>query len=125
VSNLSAGDHGTCALSDGRAYCWGVGWSGLMGNGTETPVNPLPVAVDADGALAGITLEQLSVGGGAACAVSTAGRVYCWGAGSSGQLGVGSYTDQLRPVAMRTSGVLADTRVRLLGAGFQTWLVTG
>ena len=44
-SNLSAGYRHTCALSsDGKAYCWGAGDSGRLGNGsTRSELTPTPV----------------------------------------------------------------------------------
>ena len=41
-SGLAAGGSHTCALgSDGKAYCWGTGGTGQLGNGATTdPEHP-------------------------------------------------------------------------------------
>jgi alpha-tubulin suppressor-like RCC1 family protein len=125
LTDINAGGQTTCALSaSGEAFCWGMGWSGAMGNGTSAEVNASPVAVDASGVLSGVTLTQISLGGLSVCGVSDVGRVYCWGGNSLGQLGIGNRTDQLLPVAMGTAGVLSGARVRLIGTGTETWMVT-
>jgi hypothetical protein len=50
--------------------------------------------VDTTGALAGVTLARISAGGAHACAVSTRGRVYCWGYATYGQVGDGTTTER-------------------------------
>jgi alpha-tubulin suppressor-like RCC1 family protein len=46
-------------------------------------------------------VAQISAGiNGHTCALTTAGKAYCWGAGSFGQLGNGGITNQLTPVAV-------------------------
>ena len=58
------------------------------------------MAVNTSGALSGVTLTQLVAGTRFTCALSTAGAVYCWGAGTSGQLGDGTHTSRDVPVAV-------------------------
>ena len=104
LTQISAGNTFTCALSSaGAAYCWGLGTSGQLGNNT-TVTSGAPVAVYTGGALSGVTLTQITAGNGSACAVSSAGAVYCWGLNSSGQLGNGTLTQSPVPVAVTTSG---------------------
>lgn len=80
LTDISAEGYTTCAFSSvSRPYCWGVGWSGQMGNGTTTQNNRRPVAVDVSGVLAGTTLTGISSGGSATCVLSSAGDLYCWG----------------------------------------------
>ena len=101
------GDNTTCALdSTGKAYCWGVGTAGQLGNNT-TSNSVSPVAVDFTGVLAGRSLIDISLGGEQTCAVDSTGKAYCWGLGAGGQLGNNGIANSAVPVAVDTSGVLA------------------
>jgi alpha-tubulin suppressor-like RCC1 family protein len=48
----------------------------------------------------GLTFSGVSAGVRSACGVTTAGAAYCWGHNSSGQLGNGTTTNSLAPVAV-------------------------
>lgn len=88
VKQLVAGRDHTCALTtSGRVRCWGSNFFGQLGDGTTTDVaTPVIVPTAAGtGELAGI--KQLSAGAFHTCAVLTNGRLYCWGANFSNQLG--------------------------------------
>jgi alpha-tubulin suppressor-like RCC1 family protein len=105
VVKLSSDGLGYCALlASGAVDCWGAGTQGQLGNATfYTPSNndgsAVPVAVDAVGGsetLSGVVglysdNEYSTSGGGGYCALLTSGAVDCWGAGSSGELGDGTY----------------------------------
>lgn len=52
---------------------------------------------------------QVTVGHSHACALVEGGAVYCWGEGSQGQLGRGSWDDSLVPV--RVAGVTTATQI--------------
>lgn len=81
-TSISAGDSTACAIaSTGRAYCWGFGSNGEVGNGTAGN-SGFPTLVTG-----GLTFKAVSVGGNHACAVATGGVAYCWGSDSVGQLG--------------------------------------
>jgi alpha-tubulin suppressor-like RCC1 family protein len=105
LTQISAGEYATCGVSGaGSAYCWGQGTSGQLGDGLSAS-SPAPVAVSTGGALAGTTLTQVSAGGLGACALTSAGAAYCWGLGSSGQLGNGGISSSSQPVAVSARGV--------------------
>lgn len=89
-------DH-SCALTDsGRAFCWGNGILGELGNGTSTgSLTPVEVA-------GGLTFTALTGGGWFTCGVPASGAAVCWGSGARGRLG---------------SGVLQNSTVPLLVAG--------
>ena len=90
----------TCALAhSGKVYCWGGGVFGQLGNGLTPGTQTTPVQVldgeaigdDSDGVNL-INMKRLSVGAVHNCSLSNNGKVYCWGAGGSGQLGDGTTT---------------------------------
>ena len=107
--------YGFCAiLTSGKVDCWGYGENGVLGNGTfynsGDDGSATPVAVEAlggVGALAGVA--SLTSDGSGYCAALSTGKVDCWGAGSSGQLGSGTFynTGNLGsaiPVAVKALG---------------------
>ena len=82
-TDLVAGGSYVCGLtSDGRARCWGSGYSQ-----TPVPGGTQPAPVDAGGAHRYV---QLAVHGAHACGLTEDGKIFCWGNGGSGQLGHGS-----------------------------------
>lgn len=111
VSDLASGVLATCAAIGGKAYCWGSQADGRLGNNVNNGSvqrNPTPV-YEETGLLAGREVTQVSVGHGSACALAvlpgnSAGRVYCWGDNTQGQLGINStVASSSRPVAVRTT----------------------
>ena len=121
LTQIATGSGSTCALaSTGAAYCWGQGVDGELGNGAAANSN-VPVAVTMTGALAGQTLGQISLGTNFACALSATGIVYCWGAGSSGQLGNNSSAQSLVPVAAGPQGPAGVTATAGDGSAAISW----
>jgi alpha-tubulin suppressor-like RCC1 family protein len=118
LTQISTGYDQTCALdSAGAAYCWGDNTYGELGDGSAGGYSYVPVAVDADGALAGKTLVRISAGVDHTCAVDTTGRAYCWGENTNGELGNGTTAGSDVPVAVDTSGVLAGKTISQISAG--------
>jgi alpha-tubulin suppressor-like RCC1 family protein len=100
LAQVNAGSSDACALDTaGRAYCWGTGGNGQLGNGSAT-TSSVPVAVTTSGALAGKALARISAGAAHTCALDAAGAAYCWGAGTAGQLGDNSTAGSRVPVAV-------------------------
>lgn len=89
-ASLGAGPVRSCGLTtDGRAYCWGLGVGGMLGDGTygtttceggECTPRPTPV-------VGGHTFIQLAVGASHTCGLTADGRAWCWGLNWYGQLG--------------------------------------
>jgi alpha-tubulin suppressor-like RCC1 family protein len=116
VTTISAGTLHTCAVADGKAYCWGANFYGRLGN-NSTIGSKVPVAVDATGVLAGKTITAITAGEAHTCAVAD-GQAYCWGWNGYGQLGDDSTTNSQVPVAVNTTGVLVDKAAAAISAGY-------
>ena len=117
----AAGNAHSCALEDGKAYCWGENDYGQLGDGS-TADSSVPVAVDASGVLAGKALVEISAGGGGGldtCALDAAGAAFCWGANIDGGLGGGNNGNGSSsvPVAVQTSGALAGKILTQISTG--------
>jgi alpha-tubulin suppressor-like RCC1 family protein len=92
--SVAAGEHHVCAVTDnGAVRCSGANTRGQAGNGLVGGTQAAIAAVVGLGGAVGI-----AAGGEHSCAITGSGEVWCWGAGSAGQLG--------RPKAM-DSGVPA------------------
>lgn len=118
-SSMSAsGANRTCAVLSGKAYCWGYGESGQLGNG-DTKNSNTPVKVKQEpGKLAGRTIKQIFAGSSHNCVSTTDNKVYCWGLNDSGQLGNGSTRNSSVPVAVvgLPDGGIIDS----IGGGYAT-----
>jgi alpha-tubulin suppressor-like RCC1 family protein len=122
LTEIETGSTFACALdSAGLAYCWGANNTGQLGNNSTTN-SDVPVAVVSSGALAGKTLTQITAGNGFACALDTAGKAYCWGDNSQGQLGINSTSPStsLVPVAVFTGGALNGVSLTQISSGTGT-----
>jgi alpha-tubulin suppressor-like RCC1 family protein len=78
----------TCGIiSTGDMYCWGVSWFGVLGNGSFGSLSPNPTPTLVVG---GHQWTELATGNYYVCAIDSDSRVFCWGAGDSGQIGNGN-----------------------------------
>ncbi|WP_280230948.1 RCC1 domain-containing protein [Nocardia cyriacigeorgica] len=74
VQQFSIGGATVCAIAgDSRAYCWGAGENGELGNGGFTSSL---TAVEVTGVE---SAEQIAVGVRTACSINSGAEVYCWG----------------------------------------------
>jgi alpha-tubulin suppressor-like RCC1 family protein len=117
VAAIVASGWHTCALTNsGGVKCWGYNGYGELGDGTTTSRS---AATD----VAGLTTGVAKVAGGIyhSCAVTTNGTAECWGRNNFGQVGDGTTTDRLTPVAV--SGLTGN--VAMLGSSeYRTCAVT-
>lgn len=101
---ITAGWSHACELREsGRVYCWGNNDRGQLGDDTlERRLEPVRVRRLPNAS------EELAAGGEHTCVRRTNGRVVCWGAGWTGQMGDGTTTTRLRPGAnvRRLPGVM-------------------
>ncbi len=96
-ASINTGYDHTCALtSGGIAYCWGENGNRQLGDNTTTD-RYTPVAAQLP---SGVTYSEIATAGFSTCAISTTNNAYCWGLGSSGQLGNGSTANSGLPVAV-------------------------
>lgn len=118
---VATGTGFTCALAvDGIVHCFGVNTNGRLGadlattstlsspsgSGLARPADNLPYRyVDIDAAT------------DHACAVTTGGKVHCWGSGAGGRLGNGASADAARPVPLDDASLTGDTGFLEIGKG--------
>lgn len=95
---ISAGGNHTCArLSSGGVKCWGWNSSGQIGVGsTGISVYATPVFVSEQRS----GVREVVSGNSHTCSLLSTGSVRCWGDNLYGQIGDGSRSDRLRPVAV-------------------------
>ena len=90
-ASIAAGGWDACALTPtGRAWCWGVGFDGAIGDGSDT--NALVPA-----GVSGGPYSSIAVGAFNACAITVTGQAYCWGDNEYGSLGDGATSVQSPP----------------------------
>ncbi len=86
--------------------------AGLVGIGLSSGVA---------GATTGLAFSAVVVGAEGACAVTTTGHVYCWGAGGTGELGNGATTNSSTPVEVKGVGGSGSlSTVTSVGVGYHT-----
>ena len=109
-----AAGRASCGIrSTGRAYCWGRGGSGALGNGFSGDV-PNPSAVASTS-----SFTQIEPYFDSACGLTGSGA-FCWGANTNGGLGNGTTDDTDVPVQVQTGATftqLGDGGCALDGSG--------
>ena len=111
ITSIFAGCNFTVALfSKGGVLAWGYDGNGQLGDGHNgTEVKPVGVMLPS-------TVKVKSIGAGCddGYALSTAGQVFAWGAGTQGELGNAGDSDSNVPVAVHG---LTTVTVTAIGAG--------
>ena len=98
-------NNGVC----GNVYCWGDNSDGMLGNGSYNQSSIRPVAVTMPAGVSSFT--QISEGYSHTCGIGNDSRAYCWGKNSSGQLGNGTNTSSITPVAVTLPAGVSVTQV--------------
>ena len=98
------GSHTMGITSTGQLYAWGNGSSGVLGNLSTTSVSS---AVLVSGPAA-TSWKSVSAGATHTLALTTAGGLYGWGSGSTGQLTTNVLASASSPVLL-TSGILSGS----------------
>ncbi|MBC7710727.1 MAG: Ig-like domain repeat protein [Rhizobacter sp.] len=118
VASVAAGAYFTCVLTTtGGVKCWGVNYSGQLGDGTTTTRT---TPGDVVGLTSGVT--ALAVGNGHVCAVLTSGAVQCWGGNYNGELG--DSTTISRSVPTPVTGLIGGVVNVAAGANHSCALTT-
>lgn len=99
-----------------RMAAWGENRNGCLGNGTTT-TSLLPVKALVGGALAGKTLVKVCAGSDFSLGLTSEGKLFAWGQGIDGQLGVNSQSSSSVPVEVTASGALAGKTIVSMAAG--------
>jgi len=113
----TGGEH-ACALTDDTgAQCWGSGFGGRLGTGTEDyfgspadvciPLVLLPVVMEMPAGLSCLAVSgyvAIDAGGQFTCALTEEGGMACWGRNHDAVLGDGTKEDRLYPVQVCATG---------------------
>lgn len=119
IQKLAGMSSGLCALaSDSKAYCWGYGNRGSLGNGVTGANSSVPVAVDTSGALSGKTVSDIIGGDDNVCLKTSDNHAYCWGEGALGDKAVSLQT--AFPTSPDMTGALSGLTVNQIIPGNYT-----
>lgn len=106
---LTAGAEHTCGLStQGVVSCFGANDRGQIGDTTDSD-RSTPIFVSLP---MGVSLTNVSAGSNHTCATAPGGALYCWGAGTQGQIGNGQQADVRAPTR-----VVGDATFSSVNAG--------
>jgi len=110
--SVATGLEYSCAVgTDNSVACWGRNNLGQLGRGSLTPVtSAAPVTVTV-----GAPVAKVAAGKAFACALTTAGAVWCWGDNTAGQVGDANAASP-RTSAVQVSG-LGGTAVDVVAGG--------
>jgi len=124
ATTLAAGTEDFCAvLSTGRMTCWGYNGSGQLGNGYTGDYSDVPRAVKNIKTATAVTADETTGRSNSFCAMLSTRHVDCWGYGSDGELGDGTFSSSDVPVAVPAIGNAAA--VTGSESGFCALLSTG
>ncbi|MEM7129910.1 MAG: hypothetical protein AAF702_26490 [Chloroflexota bacterium] len=110
VKSVSSGHQHTCAIvgpsvdNEGGAKCWGINYSGQLGDGTTAAQG---TAVDVIGLGSGVTM--IAAGYDHTCVLLSDGSVNCWGRDNYGQLGIGRHAISATPIDVMTTACFTLT----------------
>jgi alpha-tubulin suppressor-like RCC1 family protein len=93
VAQVSTNGQHSCAVTvEGVAKCWGLNYSGQLGNATRTESH---VPVDVIGLSAPVTVVEAAHSH--SCAITADATLHCWGSNLVGELGNGTASKHLLP----------------------------
>jgi alpha-tubulin suppressor-like RCC1 family protein len=110
IQSVALGGSHSCAITAaGGVKCWGKNTRGQLGDSTLADrYTPVDVVGLASGTVA------VSLGGEHGCAITSVGRVKCWGSNFHGQVGDNTTSTRLTPVDV--SGLVGATAIAAGGS---------
>ena len=100
-NSISVGLDHVCALSTAdKAVCWGRGRYGKLGIGSADGLGLIETLRTPREIKGNIPFTLIATGVFQTCGIATDGKAYCWGRNGSGQLGDGTTTMRVEPVAV-------------------------
>ena len=109
-SSITAGLYHTCGVRYRVRWCWGWNVLGQLGQTQSANERHVPYRIIESGISWSTSPQGISAGAHHTCAVGTSGgvaRLYCWGYNSSGQLGLGDYSNRFVPTVVTSTPVVA------------------
>ncbi len=109
TQDVSLGKFFGCALNEnGTVWCWGDNYSGALGNNQvgNDPNGSIPTPTQ----VINLPHRAISIGAGDghSCAILEDGSLWCWGANTAGQLGLGDTQNRLIPTHVSLPGAAAE-----------------
>jgi len=115
VTQIAVAESHICALlTGGTIACWGDNYFGQIGDGTTVDVES-PRTVNS-GSLVAASVTQVAVTYSHTCALTSNGKVSCWGGNYWGQLGNGTKTNVSVPTEI-TGDLITGETVTQIAAG--------
>lgn len=112
IEMVAAGSsHSAAVNSKGEVYVWGNGIYGQIGHGKRENCNDRPVLIDT---LLSEKIIIVACGANHTMVLTDSGKVFAWGAGTYGRLGVGNEQDQNSPALV---SYFTEKAVRSIAAG--------
>ena len=103
---LALGQQHACAVVNGALSCWGLDDDGQLGTPPVTP----GVGQAASSVPGTASWTVPAAGERHSCGLDASGRVWCWGANDSGQLGTGDQAASTTPRTVELPSVALDLR---------------
>ena len=106
---VSLGEGHACAImDDGSVWCWGNNEEGQLGVGNTSNSGSWRYSPNQVLTPTGVTASAITAGLKHSCLVATDGRVFCWGFGDAGRLGIGSQNSQIIPTQVSTNSLFVS-----------------
>jgi len=89
VTQIAAGRSHSVAIANGQVYCWGASNHGQCGTVMRRSGVLPPRKIEG---LSDLVVTQVAAAGNHTVLLTNGGRVFCWGGGTEGELGLGHAT---------------------------------
>lgn len=111
-NSISVGLDHVCAINTAdEAVCWGRGRYGKLGIGSGDGLGVLENLRTPRRVNGNVSFSLITTGVFQTCGLATDGKAYCWGRNGSGQLGDGTTTMRVEPVAVAVSFDFEDIAI--------------